>query len=41
MGFYYHNSVCIGTFRLIVGKAGDNFEAAPAEKPVPPVIEPV
>lgn len=41
MGFYYHNSVSIETFRLIGGKAVGNFEATPAEKPVILAIEPV
>jgi len=41
MGFNYHNSACIGTFRLIVGKAVGNFQARNAERPVTPFIEPV
>jgi len=34
MGFYHHNSVCIGLFQLIGGKAVGNFEARRAEKRV-------
>jgi hypothetical protein len=31
MGFYYHNSVCIRTFRLIGGEDVRNVDASRAE----------